>query len=252
MSRISKDRLVSSSYKGAPFFNANSDVQEFEIVGKKIDLVDRKRKKQVKSIDASLCSDIDMEIWRFKATQQENMQLRKLRSLGTTQEFDAQAFGEGLYKGEQLVNAGGEYSLEGAGENSGTRQTSKGLESPEKRSLLSKKSPQIRISLPSAHIRNPGDQTGDLDEDGLFKEKTYMVCQQSSSKEANWRTTCVNFPKDTWMLERRRLSHRHSSLGSTVSLSFARLDLACKTPDQSLMSTPINGGYFVFPQNKDN
>ena len=111
MSRTSKDRLVQLSCKGAPFFNADSDVQEFEIVGKKINLVDRKRKKQVKSIDVSLCSDINMEIWRFKTTQQENMQLRRLRALGTTHEFDVQAFSEGMYKGEQLVNTGGEYSL---------------------------------------------------------------------------------------------------------------------------------------------
>ena len=111
-----------------------------------------------------------------------------------------------------------------------------------------KKRPHITISLPTIQSNKQDNAEEELDENSLYNEKTYMVCQQSPSHSSNWHTTCVTFPNETWKLERRRLSHRNSSFSSSVSLSFGRLDLACKTPDTSLLSTPIDGGTFVFPQ----
>ena len=117
----------------------------------------------------------------------------------------------------------------------------------QRKSLLEKRGPQITISLTSSAKNKDGETAEGFDEQGLFKQRTYLVCAQSPSCDSRWRTTRVNFPDEAWKLERRRLSHRHSSLGSSISLSFARLDLACKTPEHSPMSTPICDKNFVFP-----
>lgn len=129
---------------------------------------------------------------------------------------------------------------------SGSRQESRNKASQTR--LSKKKSPHITVSLPTMHRDMDEEVRDELQQQEIFREKMYMVCQQSPSGESKWHTTCVTFPDEAWKLERRRLSHRHSSFGSSISLSFARLDLACRTPDASLMSTPIDGNNFVFPR----
>eukprot|EP00112_Aurelia_sp_Birch-Aquarium-sp1_P005141 Seg1582.18 transcript_id=Seg1582.18/GoldUCD/mRNA.D3Y31 product="hypothetical protein" protein_id=Seg1582.18/GoldUCD/D3Y31 len=114
----------------------------------------------------------------------------------------------------------------------------------QRKRLLEKRGPQITVSLPSSTKNKDGEG---FDQQSLFNQRTYLVCAQSPSCASRWRTTSINFPDEAWKLERRRLSHRRSSLGSSISLSFARLDLVCNTPEHSPVSTPICDKNFVFP-----
>ena len=110
--------------------------------------------------------------------------------------------------------------------------------------------PSIRVTIPPPASGKPARSetitTGSTQ--STNKARTYMVCRKSLTNTSEWRTMYVDFPRET--TEYRRLSHRNSSfssLNSFGSQSFSNLSLACKTPQYSPLSSPINCTSFVFP-----
>ena len=78
-------------------------------------------------------------------------------------------------------------------------------------------------------------------------KRTYAVCQEAHGQTNGRKFTSVLFPDELWKLSRSISYERQWSEGSSASMSNTNLSLACKTPDNSPLLTPMADATFVFP-----